>query len=159
MKRTLRLWRADAHFHYEPRRPRALALRMITNPSLVAALLFRLGSSRVAIVSVIARWLLISGFSCDVGRGAQILGPIDLPHPVGVVIGRGAIIRGRARIYQNVTIGSSRKGEYPIVMNDVAIYPNAVIAGDVEVLDHTTVGANVLLTRSTVSGETVRYPG
>lgn len=129
---------------------------MLSNPSVIAALLFRLGCSEIAIVRFVSRWILLTTFSCDVGPGARLVGPIDFPHPIGIVIGSGVEIVGRTRIYQNVTIGSSRKGEYPKILEDVVIYSNAVVAGNVVVNQGTTVGANVLLTRSTVAGETVR---
>ena len=70
-----------------------------------------------------------------------------LPHPFGVVIGRGVSIGVGCRIYQGVTIGSKLEDgvTYPVIGNNVTIYANSVIIGDVRIVDNVIVGASTLV--------------
>ncbi len=147
--------RADASFHYG-RDLRGLSqLKALVNPSLVAALWFRVAAHENPAVHLVGRWVCLVAFSCDVAAGARFLGPLDLPHPVGIVIGRGAVLEGRVRVYQHVTVGSSRKGSYPLVSSGATLYSNSVIAGDVVVGQNSTVGANCTVTKDVPAGSTV----
>lgn len=76
------------------------------------------------------RRLLITLHGIDVGRGLQIGPGLSLPHPVALVIGGGVVIGERCTIFQGVTLGVAH-GRYPRVEDDVTIYPNAVIVGEV----------------------------
>lgn len=156
MKRIMAHWSEDAAFHYSPRTAPRSVLRRIANPSLAAALLFRIAASERPLTRFLARWLLLTTFSCDVSPGARFAGPIDLPHPVGIVIGKGASFGSRVRLFQNVTVGSSRRGEYPNLGNDVTVYSNAVIAGRVTISDHAVIGANATVTRDVSAQVVVR---
>lgn len=70
-----------------------------------------------------------------------------LPHPFGVVIGRGVSIGVDCLIYQGVTIGSKLEDgvNYPVIGNNVTIYANSVIIGDVRIGDNVIVGASTLV--------------
>ncbi len=70
-----------------------------------------------------------------------------LPHPFGVVIGRGVSIGVDCRIYQGVTIGSKFEDgvTYPVIGNNVTIYANSVIIGDVRIGDNVIIGASTLV--------------
>ena len=149
--------RGDAIFHYnlDPGQRVSVAKRLV-NPSLLAARLFRLAASEAKAPHLIGRWLCIFLFSSDVSRGARFEGPIDLPHPVGITIGTGAIVGPRVRIYQNVTIGSSRAGLYPRIGEGVTIYSNAVVAGGLTVGDGAVIGANCTVTQNVPERSVVR---
>lgn len=60
---------------------------------------------------------------------------------LGVVISRMAIIGNDCRIYQHVTIGAG-KGGYPIIGNNVTIYANSVVVGNIRIGDNCIIGAN-----------------
>lgn len=84
--------------------------------------------------------------SCEISSLATLEGGITVPHPKGIVIGKGCIIRSGATIYQHVTIGTkSGHGEqeaYPVIEAGAKIYSGAVIAGGIRIGQHATIGAN-----------------
>ena len=62
------------------------------------------------------------------------------PHPVGIVIAETATIGNNCKIFQNVTIGANA-GLYPVIEDNVTIYANAVIIGDVHIGKNAVIGA------------------
>lgn len=70
-----------------------------------------------------------------------------IPHPFGVVIGKGVIMGYDCRIYQGVTIGSKLEDgiSYPIIGNNVTIYANSVIIGDITIGNNVIIGASTLV--------------
>lgn len=108
------------------------------------AVLFMM-ASRGGGVGCIARKLLRVLFSCDVSPGASFAGPPNLHHPLGIVVGMGAVIGRNVTIYQGVTIGGSRSGRYPQIGDNVIIYANATIVGKAVIGDNAVVGANALV--------------
>lgn len=76
---------------------------------------------------------------------------ISFDHPVGVVIGEGVKIGNNVVIYQNVTLGRRKReiADYPIIEDNVIIYPNSIIAGKVRVRKNTIIGAGSLLLSDT----------
>jgi serine O-acetyltransferase len=86
------------------------------------------------------------------------IGPgFAMPHPVGVVIGMGAVVGERATIYQNVTIGQAGNGDvcYPRLGDRVIVYAGAVVVGDLQLGDDVVVGANSVVLRSFSRGQHV----
>ena len=90
----------------------------------------------------------------DIHPGATIGCPFFIDHGTGVVIGQTSIVGDRVKIYQGVTLGalSPDKGQsirdvkrHPTIGNDVVIYANASIIGDITIGDNVTVGGNVFL--------------
>lgn len=148
--------RADAEFHTGRMLSMSGAVRYAFNPSVFAASLFRVAARDGGIIRRLARWACIVLFSSDVSSGVKFTGAIDLPHPVGIVIGRGAVIGNDVRIYQNVTIGSSPSGAYPAIGDRVTIYSNAVVAGGIVVGNDAIIGANCTVTRSVVGASVVK---
>lgn len=68
------------------------------------------------------------------------------PHPLGIVIGIKVKLGYDCTIYQNVTIGAKIKDDlvnakYPKIGNNVTIYANAVIIGDISIGDNSVIGA------------------
>lgn len=115
-------------------------LGFFVNPSIRACFLIRLSQYKNPMTYWIARNALIAMHSIDVGRGAKIGAPIILPHPINIVIGKGAVLGQFVTVYQGVTIGS-KGSKYPRIDSNVVIYPNAVIAGDSHIGDGATIGA------------------
>lgn len=66
------------------------------------------------------------------------------PHPYNITIGKNVVIKNNCTIYQNVTIGQN-KDKYPYIMNNVIIYPGAVIVGDIEIGNNVVIGANAVV--------------
>ena len=93
----------------------------------------------------------------DIHPGAKIGCPFFIDHGTGVVIGQTAIVGDYVKIYQGVTLGalSPDRGQsirgvkrHPTVGNNVVIYANATLVGDITVGDNVTIGGSVFLTES-----------
>lgn len=85
---------------------------------------------------------------------------LELKHPVGIVIGEGVKIGERVKIYQNVTLGGARLGDwkennYPEIGDDTVIFAGAVIVGKIKIGAHCIVGANAVVTRDVPAYATV----
>jgi serine O-acetyltransferase len=103
----------------------------------------------------------------DIHPGARIGRELCIDHGTGIVIGETTVIGDRVRIYQGVTLGAKslpREGEddlrgkrrHPTIGNDCVIYSGATILGGETVIgDRCVIGANVRLTHSVSSGQTV----
>lgn len=75
---------------------------------------------------------------CKIGNNIHFM------HLDGITIGSGAIIGDNCTIYHQVTIGK-KNGKFPIIGNNVTIYPGAKIIGDVKIGDNSIIGANAVV--------------
>jgi len=103
----------------------------------------------------------------DIHPAARIGWNFFIDHGTGVVIGETTVIGDNVRLYQGVTLGGFRfrkdeKGEllrgykrHPTIEDDVIIYANASILGDITVGKGSVIGANVILTESVPPGTRV----
>ncbi len=68
-------------------------------------------------------------------------------HKIGVVIHSKAQIGEYCKIWQNVTIASSHNtgGDPPIIEDNVHIYANAVIFGNITIGHHSVIGAGAIV--------------
>jgi serine O-acetyltransferase len=79
-----------------------------------------------------------------------IIGPgLLIHHPVGIVIGCGAIVGGHCTILQNATIGEKYAlndiHKYPTLGNNVTVCAGACIIGPCQIGDNSIVGANAVV--------------
>lgn len=96
-------------------------------------------------------------YTCWIESSA-IIGPnIQFPHPIGIVIGAGVKIGENCIIYQNVTLGRKYKdiAEYPTIGNNVTIYANSVIIGNVRIGNNAVIGCNSVILRDIKDNEKV----
>jgi len=121
-------------------------IKSVFNPSLHACLLVRLSSLTTGILHVVIRNILIIKHSIDAGSGAKIGKGLKLPHPFNLVIGRGAVIGDNVTLYHGVTIGD--KDGYPVICDDVIVYPNSVLVGRIRVGKKCIIGAGVFLNKN-----------
>jgi serine O-acetyltransferase len=103
--------------------------------------------NRVRLASRWASAAIERRYGCYIHLGARIGPGLKLPHPVGIVIGEGVVIGARCTIYQHVTLGGRRLGDwrdgkYPTLGEDVVLFCGAVVLGALEIGDRVTVGAN-----------------
>lgn len=109
---------------------------------------------------LVSRWIsgkLIKQYGMFVSPRCYIDIGLHLPHPNGIVIGKAVVIGKNATIFQQVTLGSARTGDYklgkqPHVGDDVILFAGCKVLGEIFVADGTIVGANAVLTRSTQPG-------
>ena len=96
----------------------------------------------------------------DINPGATIGESFFIDHGTGVVIGETAVIGSRVKLYQGVTLGALSfpkdacgkliKGNkrHPNLEDDVTVYSEASILGNVTIGHHSIIGGNVWITES-----------
>lgn len=109
-------------------------------------------------LAVFFRYFIRVYSSCDLSPHAQISESVQFPHPIGIVIGDGVIVRENVKIWQQVTLGShGKKGEimsYPLIESDALIFCNSSVIGDVKVGKGAIVGAHSLVLNDVPDGST-----
>ena len=104
----------------------------------------------------------------DINPGAEIGEYFFIDHGTGIVIGETTIIGSHVKIYQGVTLGafSTSGGQnlrgvkrHPTIGDDVTIYSNASILGNVTIGSGTIVGGNVVISKDLPEGTRVRMAG
>ncbi len=103
----------------------------------------------------------------DINPGAQIGKNFFIDHGTGVVIGETAIIGSNVKIYQGVTLGAisfpkdergniiKGKKRHPTIEDDVTIYAEATILGDIIVGKGAVVAGNTWVRKAIEPGNTV----
>ncbi len=106
----------------------------------------------------------------DIHPGARIGNNFFIDHGTGVVIGETTIIGNNVKIYQGTTLGAmsfrrDQRGRiikggkrHPTIEDDVTIYAEATILGDVTVGRGAVVGGNTWIKESVPPGVTVSSP-
>jgi serine O-acetyltransferase len=126
----------------------------------ISAFVYHPGFSTL-LVHRIVQWLSQFGFgrlanllwrwntnrsACHFHPGSIISGGLNLPHATGIVIGEGAIVGNNVTLYQGVTLGRSMtQAVYPVIEDNVVIYPNAIVIGDIRVGKNSVIGAGLLI--------------
>jgi len=90
----------------------------------------------------------IKKYGVEIGIGTIIGENFCIGHVNGIVIGEGTKIGNNVTCLHQVTFGQ-RNGEYPIIKDNVMIYPGAKILGNIILESNTIVGANALVLEST----------
>lgn len=104
-------------------------------------------------------WMLnCRGTGCHIYFNAVIEPGVCLPHPTGIVIGKGCVARSGATVFSNVTLGTPMlgdKGGFPTVESGAVFYAGAVVIGDITVGENAVVGANAVVNSDVAAGVTV----
>ena len=103
----------------------------------------------------------------DIHPGAKIGKNFFIDHGTGVVIGETTVIGDNVKIYQGATLGAlsfpkDERGKiikggkrHPTIEDNVTIYAEATILGDVVIGKNTIIGGNVWIRESVPAGVTV----
>ena len=106
----------------------------------------------------------------DIHPGAKIDKNFFIDHGTGVVIGETTIIGQNVKIYQGTTLGAlsfpkDERGNiikggkrHPTIEDNVTIYAEATILGDILIGKGAVIGGNVWIKESVPSGVTVSTP-
>jgi len=106
----------------------------------------------------------------DIHPGAKIGKNFFIDHGTGVVIGETAVIGDNVKIYQGTTLGAMSfpkdergriiKGgkRHPTIEDNVTIYAEATILGDITIGANSIVGGNVWIKESVPAGVTIITP-
>ena len=109
-------------------------------------------------LAVVIRHFIRCYTSCDISPLAVIEKGVSFPHPTGIVVGDGVVIRKGTKIWQQVTIGSHGKSgenmQYPVIGSNVRIYAKASVLGSVNVEDSAIIGAHSLVLCDVPTGRT-----
>jgi serine O-acetyltransferase len=105
-----------------------------------------------SIRAVFLRKRMFYTFHITIGRNSRYGEGLFFPHPQNIVIGEGVVIGYNVTIYQNVTLGAKRdkSGEmkYPVLGNNVVIFPGAIVVGGVAIGDGVVIGANSFVNKN-----------
>ncbi len=108
-----------------------------------------------------------SGTGIDIHPGARIGRNFFIDHGTGVVVGETTIIGDNVKIYQGATLGAmsfpkDERGKiikggkrHPTIEDNVTIYAEATILGDVVIGKNAVIGGNVWVKESVPAGVTV----
>lgn len=100
-------------------------------------------------------WILAARLNLKYGvyvsSRADVPGSTRMPHPTSIVIGEGVKLGEKVTLYQNVTLGGARRGDwkagnYPEVGDGTTIFAGAVVVGAVKIGRHCVIGANSVVT-------------
>jgi len=119
-----------------------------------------LEASSWGFLNIFTKYMNLIVFSSEISPCARLGENIQFAHPIGLVIGNGVVIGNNVVIYQHVTIGGKNIGEgtYPMIKDNVTIFANATIVGNIEVSNNITIGANSLVIHSCTDESSV-YAG
>ncbi len=107
----------------------------------------------------------------DIHPGATIGSGFFIDHGTGVVIGETSVIGNHVKIYQGTTLGAlsfprDERGRiikggkrHPTIEDDVTIYAEATILGDVTIGKGAVIGGNTWVKESVPPGMIVSSPG
>ena len=92
---------------------------------------------------------LIFKKNCDISFLSNIGTGLRLVNPIGIVIGAGTTVGNNVTIFQNVTLGSTGKRgkekSYPIIEDNVIIYADSTIVGNVRIGENSVIGAKTFV--------------
>jgi serine O-acetyltransferase len=102
-------------------------------------------------------WQHNCAVGCYISPKVQIGPGLKLPHPTGIVLGDGAIVKSNVTIYQGVTLGIARPGEnsYPVIGDGVTIFANSTVLGGITVGDNAIIAAHSVVTKNVPAGAVV----
>ncbi|ADQ80530.1 serine O-acetyltransferase [Paludibacter propionicigenes WB4] len=136
------------------------SIRAISNYRIAHALL----KLDVPLIPRIITEMAHSETGIDIHPGARIGNYFTIDHGTGVVIGETAIIGDNVKMYQGVTLGAKSfpldkdgnpiKGidRHPHIGNDVIIYSNSTILGNITVGDGAVIGGNLWIDNNVTPG-------
>jgi len=84
--------------------------------------------------------------------------PIRMAHPYGIIISGDVILGKNVTVFQGVTIGSKRYGRRagsPVIEDDVCIFPNAVVIGQITIGAGAIIGPGAVVVNDVPPGVTV----
>ena len=138
--------------------------KRMLSPRFAPVLLFRLAHSckalRLRLFAKYLSFLNYLGFGIEIGLNCEIGPGLYLPHTMGTVIG-AARIGANVMIFNGVTLGAKvldipySPSLRPTIEDGVTIGAGAKVLGGITVGSGAIVGANAVVTRDVLPGQTV----
>lgn len=144
----------DVNYHFPTLSKDAIKSRIETNDNELAVFLFRLGreihENNLDDLKTQIHWLLKEVCACEIYFNNEIDTGFYIIHGEGTVIGSRNKIGKGFKIHQGCTIGHKKNGEGNgnCIGNDVTLYCNSSILGELNIGDNVIVGAHVLVTQN-----------
>ena len=151
----------DVKYHFPTLDPKEIVQRIKTNNNELAVFLFRLGRelhlSKLDTLKNQIHWLLKELCSCEIYFNNDIGTGFYIVHGQGLIIGSRNKIGKGFIIHQGCTIGHKRNGSGSgVLINDnVKVYCNSSIIGEIEIGENSIIGAHVLITSDVISNSIV----
>lgn len=129
---------------------KGLIIGFFTGHAFYAVLLYRIGNffarHHIPFFPYFFGYIQLKKFACEISPYATIGGGFRLYHTPGIVVGWGVKIGDNCEIFQNVTIGESRREtagkRFPIIGDNCSVYAGACISGPITIGNHVEIGAN-----------------
>jgi len=147
---------------------------VISYPCIVAIATYRLAHElhlrEVPLIPRIMSECAHARTGIDIHPGAKIGKKFFVDHGTGVVIGETTVIGNNVKVYQGATLGALSfprddrgrviKGgkRHPTIEDDVTVYAEATILGDVTIGKGAVIGSNIWIKESVPPGVTVVNP-
>lgn len=142
---------ADVQYHFPALTEANIIDRIVTNSSELAVFLFRLGreihEAGLEDLKPQIHWLLRELCSCEIYFNNSIDEGFYVVHGVGTVIGSRNTIGKGFVIHQGCTIGHKKNGagNGNTIGNDVKMYANASIIGELHIGNNVIIGGHVMV--------------
>lgn len=143
----------DVVYHFPDLTPEEIKNRIISNSNELAVFLFRLGSelhqNNQEDLKPQIHWLLRELCSCEIYFNNKIDEGFYVVHGQGTVIGSRNVIGKGFKIHQGCTIGHKKNGggEGNVIGDNVTMYCNSSIIGELNIGDDVIIGAHVMVTK------------
>ncbi|TWI95620.1 serine O-acetyltransferase [Mucilaginibacter frigoritolerans] len=104
-------------------------------------------------------------YGIDIDYKAKINGGIVIVHGVGLVIGSGVEIKSNVILFHGVTLGRRGVGPiispsdgYPVIEEGCIICTGAILLGNINIGNYTTIGANCLIINNIPANSVCKLP-
>ncbi|AUC82069.1 serine acetyltransferase [Lacinutrix sp. Bg11-31] len=151
----------DVNYHLPTLSKKEIKQRIQSNANELAVFLFRLGNQlqteNYNDLTAQIHWLLKELCSCEIYFNNTIAEGFYIIHGQGTVIGSRNTIGKGFIIHQGCTIGhkKNREGTGVVIGDNVTLYCNASILGDLKIENNVTIGAHILVSTSIKSNSIV----
>jgi serine O-acetyltransferase len=153
MKQESELWRVDLLANCNRSGAKGAVIGWFTSPGFAVATYYRIARWALLrgglhkLVSMIAWRRIVKGYGCYISPKAPIGPGLRLPHPIGVVVAETASLGRDVTLYQGVTIGRrlAESGAAPVLEDEVTVYANASLVGDIRIGRGAVVAANAVV--------------
>lgn len=148
-----------------PNRTKIFWESLIFKAGFQAALLYRLShwlhQKKLTCLAWFVARLMVTLTGAEIEFNARIGPGLLIAHPVGLVIGRGAVIGEHATLFQGVTLAAKSYhpdeiGKFPQVGNHCFLFAHAGVFGAVRVGDFCVVAAHAVVTKDVPDGALAR---
>lgn len=143
----------DIQYHFPDLSDNEIKQRIISNNNELAVFLFRLGDVLHRYgeedLKPQIHWLLKELCSCEIYFNNEIDTGLYVVHGHGTVIGSRNKIGKGFKIHQGCTIGHKKNGGGAgnVIGNNVTLYANSAIIGELNIGNNAVIGAHVLVVR------------